>query len=71
MPVIVNLHQVDVARRYSSRLVGLRRGRLVFDESPAGVRGTDLESLYVNERAPIVEVVRDIQPSHKSEGVLA
>ena len=71
VPVIVNLHQVDVARRYSSRLVGLRRGRLVFDESPAGVRGTDLESLYVNERAPIVEVVRDIQPSHKSEGVLA
>lgn len=31
---IVNLHQVDFARRYASRIIGIKRGIVVFDGSP-------------------------------------
>ena len=31
---IVNLHQVDFARRYASRIVGIRDGQVVFDGAP-------------------------------------
>ncbi len=31
IPVIVNLHQVDLACRYAERIIGIQEGRLVFD----------------------------------------
>lgn len=34
IPVVVNLHQVDVARRYASRIIGMRTGQIVFDGPP-------------------------------------
>ncbi len=32
---IVNLHQLDAARAYSDRIIGLRRGQVVFDGRPS------------------------------------
>jgi phosphonate transport system ATP-binding protein len=34
IPVVINLHQVEIARRYATRLIGMRAGRIVFDGSP-------------------------------------
>ncbi|MFH2093339.1 MAG: phosphonate ABC transporter ATP-binding protein [Pseudomonadota bacterium] len=31
IPVIVNLHQVDLARQYAERIIGIQQGELVFD----------------------------------------
>ena len=31
---IVNLHQVDVAMKYSQRILGIAAGKLVFDGKP-------------------------------------
>ncbi len=31
IPVIVNLHQVDLARQYATRIIGIEQGTLVFD----------------------------------------
>lgn len=50
---IANLHQVDIAKQYSTRIIGLRNGKLVFDGTPkeltleriAEIYGTDIESL--------------------------
>jgi len=33
--VIVNLHALDLARRFCGRIIGMRAGRVVFDGSPA------------------------------------
>jgi phosphonate transport system ATP-binding protein len=33
---IVNLHQVDFARRYASRIIGVKSGSVVFDGKPEG-----------------------------------
>ncbi len=31
IPVVVNLHQVEVAKRYATRIVGMRAGRVLFE----------------------------------------
>ncbi|WBU61651.1 phosphonate ABC transporter ATP-binding protein [Paracoccus albus] len=33
--VIANLHTLDTARRYCDRVIGMRKGRIVFDGTPA------------------------------------
>ena len=33
--VIANLHTLDTARRYCDRVIGMRKGRVVFDGTPA------------------------------------
>jgi phosphonate transport system ATP-binding protein len=49
--VLCVLHQPDLARRYADRIVGLRDGRMVFNERPAQVREPDISQLYVREAA--------------------
>lgn len=44
IPVIINLHQIELAERYATRLIGMSDGVLVFD----GV-GSDLSSDIVEE----------------------
>jgi len=44
--VLVNLHQVALARRYFARIVGLQGGRVVFDGSPAELDETRLRDIY-------------------------
>lgn len=44
--VITNLHFLDLARRYSDRLVGLRAGRVVFDGAGTDADDAVFESIY-------------------------
>lgn len=44
--VMVNLHFLDLARRYSDRLIGLRSGEVVFDGAGADADETDFENIY-------------------------
>ncbi|MBE9031059.1 phosphonate ABC transporter ATP-binding protein [filamentous cyanobacterium LEGE 11480] len=44
--LIVSLHDVDLARQYCDRLIGLRQGRLIFDRPTAAVTETMLAQLY-------------------------
>ena len=46
LPVVVNLHQVDVARRFASRIVGMRSGRVVFDGPPSELDDRTARGLY-------------------------
>lgn len=56
---LVNLHQVDYAVEFSDRIIGLRRGKLVFDGTPdeldAKVISYIYGTLYVREHADGVE----------------
>ncbi len=46
--ILVNLHQIDVALKYSDRILGIKAGRIVYDGSAAGPRpGHDLRDLRV------------------------
>lgn len=44
--VLCNLHQVDYAREFGDRIVGLAHGRLVFDGHPANMDEADLQRIY-------------------------
>jgi phosphonate transport system ATP-binding protein len=44
--VVVNLHQVELARRFADRVIGLNSGRIVFDGSPAQMTPQALETIY-------------------------
>ena len=44
--VICNLHQVDFAREYAERIVGLAQGKLVFDGPPSALTDDVLEQIY-------------------------
>ncbi|OUN00390.1 MAG: phosphonate ABC transporter ATP-binding protein [Firmicutes bacterium ZCTH02-B6] len=46
IPVLVNLHNVELARRYSRRVVGLQGGRKVFDGNPGALTEDVLDAIY-------------------------
>lgn len=43
---VVSLHQVDLARAYADRIIGLNQGRVVFDGSPDRLLSAALASIY-------------------------
>lgn len=49
VPVIVNLHQVEVARRFATRIIGMNSGRVVFDGSPEALTHDRVVALYGGE----------------------
>jgi phosphonate transport system ATP-binding protein len=44
--VICNLHDLDIAREYCDRLVGMSDGRVVFDDVPEKFTETLVHDLY-------------------------
>jgi phosphonate transport system ATP-binding protein len=49
IPVIVNIHNVDLARRYADRIVGMAKGEVVFDGPPRMLEETHLLAIYGGE----------------------
>ena len=50
--LIVNLHQVDVALKYSDRILGVNKGRIVFDGGPGDLSPERIAEIYGTE-APV------------------
>ena len=50
--VVCNLHQVDYAREFGDRIVGLSQGRMVFDGVPAMLDEAALNAIYSGEPQP-------------------
>jgi phosphonate transport system ATP-binding protein len=44
--VICNLHQIDFAREYAERIIGLSQGKLIFDGPPSALTDDILERIY-------------------------
>lgn len=53
LATIVNLHQVDVAKKYSTRIIGLRKGVIVFDGTPEQLDAEQLSHIYGEEWKPL------------------
>jgi len=49
-PVIVNLHSLEIARRYCTRVVAMAKGSIVFDGPPSGLTSAVLERVYGSAR---------------------
>jgi len=49
IPVIVNIHNVDLARRFADRIVGMSKGEIVFDGPPRALEDRHLMEIYGGE----------------------
>ncbi|MET0520110.1 MAG: phosphonate ABC transporter ATP-binding protein [Burkholderiaceae bacterium] len=47
--VLCNLHQVDYAREFGDRIVGLAQGRVLFDRRADALAEADLQALYAGQ----------------------
>ncbi len=47
--VVVNLHQVELARRFADRIIGMNSGEIVFDGSPEQMTQAALRTIYQRE----------------------
>ncbi|MFD1126004.1 phosphonate ABC transporter ATP-binding protein [Lentilactobacillus raoultii] len=44
--ILINLHQVDIAKTYADHLIGLNNGRIVFDGQAAEATDRQIEAIY-------------------------
>jgi phosphonate transport system ATP-binding protein len=49
IPVIVNMHDVELAKRFADRIVGMSGGHVVYDGGDAGLTDDVLKSIYGGE----------------------
>ncbi len=49
IPVIVNIHNVELARRFADRIVGMAKGEIVFDGAPRALEDEHLIAIYGGE----------------------
>ena len=49
IPVIVNIHNVELARRFADRIVGMSKGEIVFDGPPSALEDRHLLQIYGGE----------------------
>jgi phosphonate transport system ATP-binding protein len=49
IPVIVNMHNVDLARRFADRILGMSKGEIVFDGPARGLDDGHLLQIYGGE----------------------
>jgi len=55
---ICNLHQVDVALKYSMRIIGVTQGQIVFDGPPGELTKTKIHEIYQSEEG---ELITDVE----------
>lgn len=53
---LVNLHQVEVAQAYSDRIIGLRKGEIVFDGKSALLLEERINHIYGTEKRELITV---------------
>ncbi len=62
LTLCVSLHNLELARTYLPRLVGLREGRIAFDRESAAIDDAAFESLYSLGDGPGGEAADDLSP---------
>lgn len=61
---IVNLHQVDVAMRYSQRIIGVAAGKIVYDGPAKALTKDKIHQIYQSQDS---DLITDIQEEHVDE----
>jgi phosphonate transport system ATP-binding protein len=49
IPALVNIHNVELARRYADRIIGMSKGAIVFDGPPQALDDSHLLAIYGGE----------------------
>lgn len=46
LPVLINIHNVTEAKEYTDRIVGMRYGRIIFDDLPSALDQAAMDEIY-------------------------
>jgi phosphonate transport system ATP-binding protein len=46
IPVLVNMHDVDLAKKFADRIIGMSGGQVVFDGPPSFLSQSDMQRIY-------------------------
>ena len=46
LPVLINIHNVAEAKEYTDRIVGMRYGRIIFDDAPVALDQEAMDRIY-------------------------
>jgi phosphonate transport system ATP-binding protein len=49
IPLLINIHDVELAKRFTDRVIGLSKGEVVFDGPPADLTNEHLKEIYGGE----------------------
>ncbi len=49
LPAIINIHDVELAKRFTSRVIGISKGGIVYDGPPAELTNEHLKVIYGGE----------------------
>ncbi len=49
IPVVINMHDVELAKRFANRIIGMAGGRVVYDGPPASLNDEILKQIYGGE----------------------
>jgi phosphonate transport system ATP-binding protein len=49
IPVMINMHDVELAKRFATRILGMSGGAIVYDGPPAGLTDDKLKTIYGGE----------------------
>ena len=49
IPIVINMHDVELAKRFADRIVGMAGGRVVFDDPPDRLSDDTLKTIYGGE----------------------
>lgn len=55
--VLINLHQVDVALKYSDRVIGVSKGGVVYNGSPNDITVEDIHTIYGSEAGELISEI--------------
>lgn len=75
--IVINIHSVDLARRYASRIIGMRAGEIVFDGPAFAATDEKLNEIYgkaifeneaqANLKALEVKIETDLRQEHVND----
>ena len=46
IPVMINMHDVELAKRFADRIIGMSGGSVVYDGDPASLSDEQLKAIY-------------------------
>jgi phosphonate transport system ATP-binding protein len=49
IPIVINIHNVELARRAATRIIGMTQGEVVFDGPPSALEDRHLKEIYGGE----------------------
>jgi phosphonate transport system ATP-binding protein len=61
LPVLINIHNVTEAKAYTDRIVGMRYGRIIFDDDPDKLDAEAMERIYAG--TPAEDRLMDAEPA--------